>query len=77
MLLMSLWFGRLATTESGAVSLLAGGFAIGLACFAVALLMGLFGADSILDEELGPRVSLLFVLLIIGGMMTFVTSAVI
>jgi hypothetical protein len=77
MLLMSLWFGRLATTEAGTVSLLSGGFTIGLACFGGALLVGLVDADRVPDEEMGTPATLLFAVLIIGGVMIFVGLVII
>lgn len=76
MLPMRLRFSRLGTTESGAVSLLAGGFATGLACFGGALLVGSGDLDGWRGEELGARVTLLFAVLVIGSVVAFVASVI-
>ncbi len=71
MLLMSLWMGQTALTESRTVSLAMGISAITLAFFGGGLLSGYFKPEAIPDEKMSPLASRILVTMLVVGMMAF------
>lgn len=68
MLLMSLWWGQTALTESGlVVSLAMGILAVSLACFGGSILTGVFEPEAIPDEQLSSLTSLIVVAMVAVG----------
>lgn len=68
MLLMSLWWGQTALTESGlVVSLAIGILAVSLACFGGSILTGVFEPEAIPDEQLSSLTSLIVVAMVAVG----------
>ncbi|WP_303703933.1 hypothetical protein [Haloquadratum walsbyi] len=61
-LLMSLWWGRTAISQSGFVSLLTGASAVGLGFLGGAIISGVVTPSSIPDTKLGPLATRIFVI---------------
>ncbi|GGI95202.1 hypothetical protein GCM10008995_01690 [Halobellus salinus] len=68
MLLMSLWMGQTALTESGLVISLGMGIpAVMLACFGGSILTGVFEPEGIPDEQMSSLTSLLIAAMLAVG----------
>jgi hypothetical protein len=67
MLVMSLWMGQTALTESGLFTVAWGVASITLTCLSGAILSGIYEPEAIPDEELSPLSSrLILAMLLIG-----------
>ena len=71
MLLMSLWMGQTALTESRTVSLAMGISAVTLAFFGGGLLSGHFEPETIPDEKMSPLASRVLVAMLVVGVIAF------
>jgi hypothetical protein len=72
MLVMSLWMGQTALTESGLFSVAWGVASITLTCLSGTILAGVYEPETIPDEELSPLASrILVAMLLIGGVASF------
>ena len=72
MLVMSLWMGQTALTESGLFSVAWGVATLALTCLSGAILSGIYEPEAIPDEELSPLSSrLILAMLLIGGVASF------
>lgn len=68
MLLMGLWMGQTALTESGLVVSLAAGIpGVSLACLGGSILIGVFEPEAIPDEQLSSLTSLIVVAMFAVG----------
>lgn len=71
MLLMSLWMGQAAHTDSRlVVSLAMGVLSVGLACLGGSILTGVFEPEAIPDEQLRPLTSIILVAMFVIGVTT-------
>jgi hypothetical protein len=72
MLVMSLWMGQTALTESGLFTVAWGVASITLTCLSGTILAGVYEPEAIPDEELSPLASrILVAMLLIGGVASF------
>ena len=72
MLVMSLWMGQTALTESGLFSMAWGVASVTLTCLSGTILAGVYEPEAIPDEELSPLASrILVAMLLIGGVASF------
>jgi hypothetical protein len=67
MLLMSIWMGQTALTESRTVSLAMGITAVTLAFFGGGILSGHFEPEAISDEKMSPLASRILVAMLVVG----------
>lgn len=75
MLLISLWMGKTALTESGMVLSLAISIsAVSLACFGGSILTGVFEPEAIPDEQMDSLISLVLMAMFIIGVIALLLS---
>jgi hypothetical protein len=67
MLVMSLWMGQTALTESGLFSVAWGVATLALTCLSGAILSGIYEPEAIPDEELSPLSSRILVAMLLIG----------
>ena len=75
-LMMSLFWGRIAVSQSGFISLLTGISAIGFICLSGGILSGTIEPNGMPDEELSPLTTYVFAMLsavgAIAGLIVFI-----
>jgi uncharacterized membrane protein len=70
MILIGLWWGHTAISQSGIVSLLMGVLAVTLTCFGGGILSGIFQPEAIPDEEMSTLASRVIASMIIFGVLS-------
>jgi hypothetical protein len=70
MILIGLWWGQTAISQSGIISLLTGILAVTLTCFGGGILSGVFQPDAIADEEMSTLASHIITFILIVGVLS-------
>jgi uncharacterized membrane protein len=70
MILIGLWWGHTAISQSGIVSLLMGVLAVTLTCFGGGILSGIFQPEAIPDEEMSTLASRVIASMVIFGVLS-------
>jgi ATP/ADP translocase len=74
MLVLSLWMGQTALTESGLFVVVSGIQAVMLICLSGAILSGVYEPKAIPDEELSPLASRIIIAMLIVGVIVSLLS---
>jgi uncharacterized membrane protein len=70
MILIGLWWGQTAISQSGIVSLLMGILAVTLTCFGCGILSGIVQPEAIPDEEMSTLASRVIASMVIFGVLS-------
>jgi ATP/ADP translocase len=74
MLVLSLWMGQTALTESGLFVIVSGIPAVMLICLSGAILSGVYEPKAIPDEELSPLASRIIIAMLLAGVIISLLS---